>query len=96
MSHGTKCDGNLLGENTNITKKNTVILNASKEVGLEVNAEKNNMHFHVLRPDFRTKSTAYIKVAYKAFEYEANFKYLRTTLTNRGCIHEEIKRRVNS
>jgi hypothetical protein len=33
---------NLLGENINIIKKNTALLVASKEVGLEVNTEKIN------------------------------------------------------
>jgi hypothetical protein len=36
-------DGNLLGDNINTVKRNTqTLIGASKEVGVEVNAEKNN------------------------------------------------------
>jgi hypothetical protein len=49
-----------LGENINFTKKNTqVLLDASKEVGVEVNVEKTES------PHYRTKS--FIKVANKLF-----------------------------
>jgi hypothetical protein len=37
----THADVNLLGDNIDTTKKNTeILIDASKEVGLEVNAEK--------------------------------------------------------
>jgi hypothetical protein len=37
-----------------------------------------------------------IKLGNRYFESVAKFKYLRTTLTDQNCIHEEIKSRLNS
>jgi hypothetical protein len=37
-----------------------------------------------------------IKIANRCFENVANFRYLRTTITNQNLIQEEIKRRLNS
>jgi hypothetical protein len=54
LVHGD--DVNLLGENIYIIKKNAeVLLDTSKEVGLEVSVEK-LVHIHVSPPDYRTKS----------------------------------------
>jgi hypothetical protein len=50
-------DVNLLGENIIIIKKNTeVLLDASKEVSLEVNT-KNQVYVHGSSPDCGTKSS---------------------------------------
>jgi hypothetical protein len=48
---------NLLEDNTDIIKKNTeTVTDASKELGLEVNAEKKLVHVSVLSPEGMAKS----------------------------------------
>jgi hypothetical protein len=50
-------DVNLLGDNINTIKKNTqTLIEASKEIGLEVNTEKTKYNVAVLSPECRAKS----------------------------------------
>jgi hypothetical protein len=36
-----------------------------------------------------------MKIGNRPFEDVAEFKYLRTTLTDQNCMHKEIKSRLN-
>jgi hypothetical protein len=86
-------DVNKVGENVHTIHKNIkALLDASKEVGLEVNPEK-TMYMLVSRCQ---KAGQSIKIANRSFDDVANFKYLGTTLTDQNCIHEETKSRLNS
>jgi sortase (surface protein transpeptidase) len=62
---------------------------ASKEISLEVNAEKTK--YMTMSRNQRARHNHNIKLDNKSFERVEEFKDFRTTLTNRHSIHEEIK-----
>jgi hypothetical protein len=71
---------NILGGCIHAIKKNTVALVvASKEIGLEVNAEKTK--YMVMSGDQNAGGNHIIKIDIKSFERVKKFKYLGTTLT---------------
>jgi glycerol-3-phosphate O-acyltransferase len=88
-------DVNIVGENIDNIQKNTeALLDASKEVGLEVNPEKTKYML-----ESRCQKAGHrqsIKIGNRSFESMAKFKYLGTTLTDQNSVHEEIKSRLNS
>jgi hypothetical protein len=75
-----------------IKKKAEDLVIASKEIGLEVNAEK--IKYMVMSRNQNAGQNHNIKIDSKAFERMEEFKYLGTTRTNRNSIHEEIKSRL--
>jgi hypothetical protein len=88
-------DVNISGGSVHAIKKNIeALLVASKEIGLEVNAEKTK--YMVMSRNQNAGQNHNIKLDNKAFERVEQFKYLGTTLTNRNSIQEEIKSRLKS
>jgi hypothetical protein len=73
----------------NIQKNTEALLDAGKEVGLEVNSEKTKYMLvsRCQKPGLKHG----IKTANRSFEDVAKFKYLGTTLTDQNCMQEEIK-----
>jgi hypothetical protein len=88
-------DINLLGNSINTIKENTeTLLVASKDVGLEINAEKTKYMIMSHHPNSGQNQN--IRIANESFENVAKFEYLRTTLTNQNDIYDEIKCRLNT
>ena len=67
---------------------------ASKEIGLEVNADKTK--YMIMSRYKNARRSHSIKIDNISFERVEEFKYLGTTLTNQNSIHEEIKSRLKS
>jgi hypothetical protein len=88
-------DVKLLGDNIDTMKKNTdTLIDACKEVGLEINVEKTK--YMLLSRQQNAGQNRDIEIANRWFENVSQFKYLGTTVTNQNLIQEEIKRRLNS
>jgi hypothetical protein len=65
------------------------LIDASKDVGLEINVEKTT--YMLLSRHRNVGQNRDIKIENKSFENVSQFKYLGTTVTNQNLIREEIK-----
>jgi hypothetical protein len=86
-------DVNILDGSIHTIQNNTeALVITSKEIGLEVNAEKTK--YMVMSQDQNARQNINTETGNKSFATIEKFKYLETTLTNQNSIHEEIKRRL--
>ena len=69
-----------------------VTLVATKEIGLEVNADKTK--YMVMSRDWNGGRGHGVKIDNSSIERVEEFKYLGTTLTDQNSIQEEIKSRL--
>jgi hypothetical protein len=80
---------NLLDDNIDTIKKNTqTLIDSSKVVGLEVNAEKTK--YMLLSRHQNAGQNQDIKIGNRWFENMAQFRYLGTTITNQNLIQEKV------
>jgi hypothetical protein len=88
-------DGNILEGNVHVVKeKAEALIVASKETGLEVNADKTN--YVVKSRDQNAGQIRSVKIERSSLERVEVFRHLGTTLTNQNSIPEEIKSRLKS
>jgi hypothetical protein len=88
-------DINILGGSVHDIEENTeTLVVASKEIGLEVNAEKTK--YMVMSRDQNAGQNHNTKIDNKSFEKVEQLKYLGSNLTNLNSIQEEIKSGLKS
>jgi hypothetical protein len=88
-------DVNILGGSVHSMKKNKeALVIATKEIGLEVNADKTK--YLVMPQDQNVGQSHNIKNNSCSFERVEQFKYLGTAPMNQNSIQEEIKSRMKS
>jgi hypothetical protein len=87
-------EGSYRGNLDTIKINTEPLIDASKEVSLEINAEETN--YMLLSRQQNVGQNRGMKIANKSFENVSQFKYWGITVTNQNLIQEEIKRRLNS
>ena len=86
-------DVNILGGSAQTVKENAEdLLVATKEIGLEVNADKTK--YMVMSRDRNTGRGHSVKIYNSSIERVEEFKYFGTTLTDQNSIQEEMKSRL--
>jgi hypothetical protein len=88
-------DINLLGDSINNIKENMgTLLGASRDADLHRNTEKTK--YVITSRHQNTGQNQNIRTTNESFVNVVVFKYLRTTLTNKNDIYDEIKSTLNS
>jgi hypothetical protein len=88
-------DVNLLDDSVNTIKENSeTLLEASRDIGLEINAEKTK--YMIMSHHSNSGQNQNIRIVNESFENVAKFKYLGTKLTYQNDIYDEIKSRLIS
>jgi hypothetical protein len=83
-------DVNVLEDNVDIIKINTeTLIDATKEVGLEINVDKTK--YMLLSHHQNVGQNRDIKIANRSFENVSQFKYLVTTVTNQNLIRRKLR-----
>ena len=86
-------DVNILGGSVHTVKVNAeALVLATKEIGLEVNADKTK--YMVMSRDRNARRGHSVKIDNTSIERVEVFKYLGTTITDQNSIQEEIKSRL--
>jgi hypothetical protein len=88
-------DVNILGGSIHTVKENAeALVAASKEIGLEVNAEKTK--YMVMSRDRNAGRNDSVKIDNSSIGRVEEFKYLGTMLTEQNSVQEEIRSRLKS
>jgi hypothetical protein len=86
---------NMLGGSVHTVKENAeTLIVASKEIGLEVNADKTK--YVVMSREQNAGRICNMKIDNSFFERVGELKYLGTNLTNQNSIQEEITSKLKS
>jgi hypothetical protein len=86
-------DVNISGGSAHTVKENAeALVVATKEIGLEVNADKTK--YMIMSRDQNARRNFSMKNDNSSIERVELFKYLGTTLTNKNSVQEEIKTRL--
>ena len=86
-------DVNILGGSVHTVEENAeALVAATKETGLEVNADKTK--YMIMSRDQNAGRNHSMKIDNSSIERVEEFKYLGTTLTYKNSIQEEIKSRL--
>ena len=88
-------DVNILGGSTHTLQENAeALVAATREIGLEVSANKTK--YMVMSRDQNARRNHSVRIDNSTFERVEEFKYLGKTLTNQNSIPEEMKSRQRS